>query len=194
MLDSNKPQIRPISLSSRDAGRYLRKLEDFLGSQNIKQRIQEVEHAIEKEPGKIYRRYWLYPQLGWWLGLRDALQIRASGKVFRDVRISPRMRNTLGTAVKIAHLYSSMPESKRCEFKQRLLGQEHLTPILHEIDVAAHFWQLGYNIEWFDTKVPLGWRSPEFIASIEQSQIEVECKAKTVDAGRMVERKRFYRL
>src|SRR5262249_14851583 len=129
MLGRNKPQIRPISLSSRDAGKYLRKLEEFLGSQNIKRRIQEVEHILEIEPGKIYRRYWLYPQLGWWLGLRDVLQIRASGKVIRDDRISSRMRNTLGTAVKIAHLYSSMPESKRNEFKQRLLGQEYLTPV-----------------------------------------------------------------
>ena len=121
MLDKNKPQIRPISLSSRDAGKYLRKLEDFLGSQKIKQRIQEIKHVIEKESGKIYRRYWLYPQLGWWLGLRDALQTRDSGKAFRDDRISPRMRNTLGTAAKIAYLHSSIPESKRSEFKQRLL-------------------------------------------------------------------------
>jgi len=194
MLDKDKLRIRAISLSNRDVSKYLNKLEKFLGSQNIRKRIQQLEHTLKIESGKIYRRYWLCPQLGWWLGLRDALKLRDSGKVFRDDRISPRMRDSLGTAAKIAHLFYSMSESKRSEFKQRLLGSEHLTPVLHEIDVAAHFWQLGYDIDWVASKASFGQRTPEFIASIGESQIEVECKTKNVDSGRMIERKTFYRV
>jgi hypothetical protein len=104
------------------------------------------------------------------------------------------MRKCLDTAVQIAHLYSEMPHSKRDEFKQRLLSNGSIIPVLTEIDTAAHFWQLGYDIEWIKAGAKSGTRSPEFLASREGTKIEVECKSKTIDAGRMVVSQHFYRL
>jgi hypothetical protein len=87
-----------------------------------------------------------------------------------------------------------MPQSTRDEFKQRLLSNGSMAPILTEIDAAAHLWQLGYKIEWIKSGSKSGTRSPEFLATREGTKIEVECKYKTIDAGRMVVSRSFYRL
>jgi hypothetical protein len=195
MPQGSGPKIRNIEATDREVSKYLGKLEKFLGVQNVEQRIKRVERTLEIETGLIYKRFWLDRQLEWWLGFRDARRVRSAGKVFHaSGRVTPQMRKCLDTAVQLAHLYNEMPQSKRDEFKQRLLANGSIIPVLTEIDTAAHFWQLGYDIEWIKAGAKSGTRSPEFLASRERTKIEVECKSKTIDAGRMVISQHFYRL
>lgn len=195
MPEGSGPKMRIIEATDREIDKYLNKIEKFLGAHNVEQRIKKVERTLEIETGPIYKRYWLYRQLEWWLGFRDARRLRSTGKIFHAPgRVTPQMRKCLDTAVKLAYLYSEMPQSKRDEFKQRLLSDGPIIPVLTEIDTAAHFWQLGYDIEWIKAGAKSETRSPEFLASREGTKIEVECKSKTIDAGRMVVSQHFYRL
>jgi len=104
------------------------------------------------------------------------------------------MDRPLQTAVKLSSLHKSLTESKRREFRSRFLANDVIEPTLFEIDVAGHFMQLGYEIEWFEARSDSGERTPEFIAKKKSNEIEVECKAKSADAGRRIERASFYRL
>jgi hypothetical protein len=181
--------------TARERSRYLLKLEQFLGTQNVERRIKAVGHALQSEPGPIYKQFWLYPQVAWWLGLRDARQLRAQGKAFHAPgRVTPRIDLCLETAVQIAYLYSTMPQRTRQDFQRRLLAKDPLRPVLTELHTAAHFWQMSYDITWIDPSGTSHKRSPEFLASREGTVIEVECKSQTVDAGRMVGSPHFYRL
>ena len=111
------------------------------------------------------------------------------------LRLSGRVKGIalpIETAAKMSVLHGSMPESKRSELRQRILGSDYLTPILMEIDMAAHFYQMGFEVEWLELRV--GQRTADFICRSQKAIYEVECKSKTVDAGRMVARPRFYRL
>ena len=82
MAEGKRPKIRDIEVTDSEIGKYLNKLERFLGVHNVEQCIKKVERAIEIEAGLIYKRYWLYQQLEWWLGFRDARRLRSSGKAF----------------------------------------------------------------------------------------------------------------
>jgi hypothetical protein len=181
--------------TDRERSRYLQKLEQFIGTHNVERRIKAVEHALQSEPGPIYKQFWLYPQIAWWLGLRDARQLRAQGKAFHAPgRVTQRIDLCLETAVQIAYLYSTMPPRTCQDFQRRLLSKDPLRPVLTELNTAAHFWQMRYDITWSDPSGSSHKRSPEFLATREGTVIEVECKSQTVDAGRMVGSQHFYRL
>ncbi|MDZ7845248.1 MAG: hypothetical protein U5K99_10660 [Anaerolineales bacterium] len=85
-------------------------------------------------------------------------------------------------------------KNKRSEYRSRILSDDILEPTLFEIDCAAHFFQLGYEIDWFESKSDEHIRTPEFIAKKDDMEIEVECKTKKADAGRRIERRYFYRI
>jgi len=182
------------SLEIRDyrAGRYFRRLIKFLGPEGIDQRLLKIDKQIQSASG-IYLRNWVIPRAAWWLGLKEARAIIQRNGSFRRA-ITILMERPLQTALKLSILHSTLSESKCNEFRSRILADDILEPTLFEIDTAAHFWQLGYDIEWFVNRSDSGERTPEFIAKRNGNEIEVECKSKQADSGRRVERAAFYRL
>ena len=72
--------------------------------------------------------------------------------------------------MKLAYLYDGMSQNKRDFFKQRLLSEDRITPVLTETDTAFHFLQLGYDIEWVEAGAESGKRSPDFLASREEKR------------------------
>jgi len=180
-----------IEIHDYSAGKYFRRLEAFLGSEGIEQRLASIELELHTEQG-MYLREWVYPRLAWWLGFRDARGIMARGGSFRRA-VQPLMELPLMTAAELSLLHSSMPEWKSREFASRLLTDDILDPTLFEIHCAAHFASRGYKIQWFESQSKGGRRTPEFIAKKGEIEVEVECKAKKADAGRRMERASFYR-
>jgi hypothetical protein len=128
-----------------------------------------------------------------WLGLRDAMKHLGAGRSFACA-ITQAMKRPIELAAKIMAMKTNMPYSKLQELRSRLLNGNYLEPILFEVDTAAHFWQLGYEVEWVSSSVRDGVRSPEFIARSEHHELEVECKHQSADSGRRVIRPKFYRL
>jgi hypothetical protein len=76
MSKGSGPKIRNIEIADREAGKYLNKLEGFLGTQNVERRIKKDKRALEIETGLIYKDFWLNRRLEWWLGLRDIRRLR----------------------------------------------------------------------------------------------------------------------
>jgi len=185
------PQRQPLELHDYSAGRYFRYLEDFLETKEIDKRMAAIQREVQIESG-VYKRDWVIPKRAWWLGFEQARDILRKNGSFRRA-ITPAIEPSLLTAVKMWRLGKSMPDWKKEEFKSRILGDDVLTPTLFEIDVAAHFYELNYEIDWFEPESEDGQRTPEFVALRKDSELEVECKAKQADSGRRVERAAFYR-
>lgn len=173
------------------AGHYFRQLESFLGTMGIERRLASVDLALQTE-SDVYLRNWVLPRLSWWLGIREAREIiQRNGSFRRGVTLL--MERPLQTAIKLSKFHRTMPDWKKEEFRSRILSKNFLDPTLFEIDCSAHFWQLGYDIEWFESQSDLDMKSSEFIAKGNGHEFEVECKAKQVDAGRRIERDLFYK-
>ena len=183
---------RSLEIHDYRAGQYFRRLIKFFGPEGINQRLSKIDKQIQSASG-IYRRNWVIPRAAWWLGLKEARAIIQRNGSFRRA-ITILMERPLQTAVKISILHRTLTASKRNEFRSRILADDILEPTLFEIDTAAHFWQLGYDIEWFENRSDSGERTPEFIARRKGFEFEVECKSKKADAGRRIERAAFYRL
>lgn len=186
--------LRSIQIFDTVAKEYFEYLEEFLGDKAVANRIQRVERAIQYEKNQVvYLRYWLLPNASFWLGIKEARDYISKGKAFAG-NISANMMQPIELAAKLRILESSMSEIVKREFRARIINGDYLAPVLYEINTAAHFWQLGYNIQWFDPPVTPGERVPEFMAVSEENQFEVECKSRRSDAGRRVLRPTFYRL
>ncbi|MFC2053374.1 hypothetical protein ACFLV7_03625 [Chloroflexota bacterium] len=183
---------RSLEIDINRAGRYFRRLILFLSPDGINQRLSKIDKQIQSASG-IYLKNWVIPRAAWWLGLKEARAIIQRNDSFRGAT-SILMERPLQTAVKLSILHNTFTASKSIEFRSRILADDILEPTLFEIDTASHFWQLGYDIEWFENRSDSGERTPEFIAKRNDHEIEVECKSKQADSGRRIERATFYRL
>lgn len=183
---------RTFEVYDYSAGRYFKPLEQLLGPSEVDRRLARIDREIRIESG-IYLDQWVIPRRSWWLGLREALDLMRNSRSFKR-SITPAMERPLQTAVKLYRLDPGMPDWKRDEFRSRILSDEYMEPVLFEIDIASHYWLLGYDIEWIESRSDTGERTPEFAALSNEKELEIECKAKQADAGRKVERASFYRL
>lgn len=181
-----------FEIHDREAGRYFRHLEDFLGSGNVDNRIAKIERELGVEKG-IYRLKWLTPRRQWWLGFKEGRNHMRDGKTFRG-KLTGLMREPLKTAIKISNLYKFMDNRVIREYASRILTDDNMMPTFFEIDVAAQLCLLDYSIEWSNPITNSPVRVPEFMAKKGKVAVEVECKTKSIDAGRKVERPQFYRL
>lgn len=181
-----------LEVHDSQAGRLFKRLEAFLEPMAIDKRISQIRRELRIEKG-TYREKWVLPNRSWWLGFQEARDLLRTGKSLRG-NLTNRMLRPCRTAAEINLLFSSMQEYKRKELRSRILNADNLNPVLFEISAAAQFKLDGYSIEWSDTASPSAATAPEFIAISSDREFEVECKTKRADAGRRVERPRFYRL
>lgn len=187
-------RARDIDMNTREARRYVQRLVEFLGNAAVESRLHRMDEEFRKErPNPHYRRYWLEPRRAWWLGLQEALKLDRDGLSLRH-RVSPNIEVLLHSARKLAMLFPGMPTWKRVEYRSRLLRDPDPTPVLFELDVAAHYALEGHRIDWIESGEKEGRRTAEFIAVGPSVEIEIECRAKSINSGRKVWRENFYRL
>jgi hypothetical protein len=183
---------RELAVHDTEAHEFVDFLVNFLGQKRVFDRIRRAHRVISLERGN-YLEYWVRPIYSFWLGLEAAMaHIKDHGTLAEA--LSREMFYPIELAAKLRHFSRSMPEIRLNEFRSRILTSDYLPPVFLEIDTAAHYWQLGYEIEWPSPPEDQGIRISEFIASEGAINVEVECKSQAPDSGRMVARPRFYRL
>lgn len=182
---------RSIVVNIPDIPRYMEFLEEYLGVEEVNQRLKKINRAIKIESG-TYLHYWLLPNSIFWLGLEEARQLSANKTRYNKRPQS--LERTIEIAAKLQALDYSMSPRVRNDLRARILNNEDLSPIFFEIDTAAHFWQLGYDVEWAEPVDKPRSRIPEFTLTNGKNKVEVECKSKQADAGRKISRPNFYRL
>ena len=79
----------------------------------------------------------------------------------------------------------------RNELKGAILDDDTVKSVLFELDIATHFFRCGYDVGFIDFA---GEANYDLMISDGTTFIEVECKRKSVDAGRKIARREFYLL
>ena len=182
---------RELEVRDYRAAHYFRQVFALLGETEIEARLSRLDLQIRSEKG-LYLREWVLPRQSWWLGIKKAKEMPRRNDSFRRA-LEPQLEKPLQTAVKLSRFHTSMPDWKKQEFRARLLADDYPDDTLFELDTAGHYFALGYEVEWFESRSGEGKRSPEFIARAGPYEFEVECKAKQADSGRKIERAAFYR-
>jgi len=182
---------RPLDVYSDDAISHFYFLEDYFGTEEIEDRIEQINRAIQIESG-VYLRYWLLPNSHFWLGIQEARKLIRK-RTFPNI-IPPQFERPIEIAAKLRILRKSMSSRVWCDFKKNILGSDYLSPLFFELDTAANFWQMGYDIKWCEPSEEQKSQIPEFVIISGNRRIEIECKLKKVDTGRKIVRSSFYKL
>ncbi len=176
--------------TEHDARQSLNRLLDFLGGSKFTRKFAALRLEAQSSQG-LYLEKWVKPKNLWWTQLEKAIAFDEKGRRFTH-RLN-EVHWPFETGKKISEFYTDMSPSKRNELRGRILGNDDIRPVLLEIDMAAHFLQMGFHVDWLESTAE-GERTADFVCKKKDFTYEVECKSKTVDAGRMVERPHFYRL
>jgi len=75
--------------------------------------------------------------------------------------------------------------------KGSVIDDESAKGFLFELDLAIHFFRLGYDVRFADLE---GIGQYDLLVSDGETELEVECKRKSIDAGRKIKKGDFYLL
>jgi hypothetical protein len=92
-------------------------------------------------------------------------------------------------------LLNRMAQDASANFLHRLKGSifddDGIKGFLYELDLAIHFFNQDFNVTFIDLE---GWGTYDLLVAKENFEMEIECKRKSIDAGRKIKKGDFYRL
>ena len=139
----------------------------------------------------LYRENFVRPRQYLWIGTRDILKSLRDGS-FSLKSATPTVIAALHHLASMHNVLHTMPSWKKNEFRTRLMDKSGGDiPALIEIVAASRFVNHGGAIRWI-AEQSSGERIFDLLVNFKGEKLEVECKAKTVDAGRKLERAAIY--
>jgi hypothetical protein len=101
----------------------------------------------------------------------------------------------LSFAFFLTEVHRRLPPKAQTELQRRLFGSlkgsNSLAPIVHEMTVACHLMNRGWDVAFHDLEEGEGY---DYLARNGTDEIEVECKRASADTGRKVHRNDFGKL
>lgn len=178
-----------IELSDSEIPSILKCFRSFVGKERLERRIELADKMIASA-SPTYRAQFVRPRQSLWTGTRELIRLVESGLLGRE-HLTPTAVVSLHYMATIRNVVHTMPSWKKAEFRSRLtdkVGGD--IPALVEIIAASRIVTLGGSVKWIPEN-DRG-RTFEMLVSYKGQKLEVECKAKSVDAGRKVARGDFY--
>lgn len=173
-----------------EAGAVLLRLAPIIGKPRLTRRAEELHARIGANP--ILHDY---------LSSKHAVEL-AIDRLFRRQRLTGRgPRNfrdgataeAMSFAFALTEVHRRLPREAQIKLQQRLYGslkgENSLAPIVHEMTVAVHLMNRGWDVEFHDLEKG----GFEYIARNGAKEIEVECKRVGADTGRKIHRNDFHR-
>jgi len=178
-----------IEFSDSQIPSILKCFRSFVGKERFERRTELADKMIAFA-SPTYRAQFVRPRQSLWLGTRELLRLVESGNLGRE-HLTQTAVVSLHYLATIRNVIHTMPSWKKAEFRSRLtdkVGGD--IPALVEIMAASRIVTLGGTVKWIPEN-DRG-RSFEMLVSYKGQKLEIECKAKSVDAGRKVARGDFY--
>ena len=119
-------------------------------------------------------------------GIAEYLKLDMQGKMLRKHATDQLMK--ICWYLKVCNaLFYAHPELSQ-HLRAILIDDSAVRSFLFELDIATHFFRLGLDVRFTDLE---GREQFDLLISDGQSELEVECKTKSADAGRRVTREKF---
>ncbi len=178
-----------IEFKESEIPSILKGFRSFVGKERLERRTQLADKLIASA-GPTYKELFAQPRQSLWLGTRELIRLVEGGRLGREPLTSVAVMS-LHHMASIRNVVHTMPSWKRAEFRSRLTDKAGGDiPALIEIAAASRAVTLGGSLKWVPEKD--GARAFEMLVSYRGEKLEIECKAKSVDAGRQVARGDLY--
>jgi hypothetical protein len=118
------------------------------------------------------------------------LTFEREGKSFRK-HATPDLMKACGYLKVINAVFHQSETAVTQKVKSILFDDDTARAFLFDLDIAINFFRRGYEVQFIDLQ-DLG--TFDLLVSDGRSELEVECKTKSVDAGRKITRSNFYLL
>lgn len=115
------------------------------------------------------------------------LTLEREGKLFWK-HATPDLMKACGSLKVINAIFHESSDAIVQKLKSILFDDETARAFLFDVDIAIHFFRRGYDVQFADLQ---GLETFDLLVSDGHSELEVECKTKSVDAGRKITRSKF---
>jgi hypothetical protein len=175
----------------RDAHREFRRFLDNFGRKNWERKIAKI-HALPafRSPSPNTYRNYLANRNPLTRDIEVYLNIDREGKLLQK-HLTLELMKTCGHLKIINALFHQCETSVSDKIKSILLDDETVRSFLFELEISTHFFACGLDVQLVDLQ---GLGTFDLLVSDGKSELEVECKTKSADAGRKITRHNFYLL
>jgi hypothetical protein len=162
----------------------------FVGKEQLTRRTELADKMVASG-GQIYGERFVRPRQALWLGTRELFRLVEEDRLGKEP-LTPAALLALHHLATIRNVVHTMRSWKRADLRGRLTDKSGGDiPALIEIATASRAVTLGGTVKWVPEKI--GNRTFDIEVSYKGQELEIECKAKSVDAGRRIARGDFYR-
>jgi len=179
------------AILDKDAHKEFRKFLETTGKVNWEKKIAKINSRRLLSPPSLnaYFNYLAgrHPLIE---HIETYLKLERDGKLLRK-HATPELMKACGYLKVINALFYQSGSAVATKLHSIVVDDDTARSFFFELDMAIHFFRRGYDIEFVDL-----WDLGTFdlLVSDGQTELEVECKTKSADAGRKITRPNFYLL
>ena len=176
-------------LSDRDVGKTYRRFLKWTRQNTWIDKIDKRRKMQKLSGLDLYGQYWAQknPLL---VAIEKYLSLESSAQSVRK-HVDPEMAEAAGYLMVINEIAHKGDDSVRRRLMGFLLDDNAVKAFLFEVQLAIHFFHRGHDVQFMDLEDKAHY---DLLVSNGSEEIEVECKRKSADAGRKINRADFYLL
>ncbi len=178
-------KLASVDLNVQSFGREIKRFLSIIDRKHWERQIEKIKAS----EGIFFKNYYLLKRNPLLEGIEQYNLLNNQGKSIwkhRSPEIDFLARN--------AFIINRVVHSANASVKKQILGKlscDDIRPILHELSIAISFLSNGFEVEFSEYE---GNTRYDFNVVRDSIEAEVECKWKSVDAGRKIKRGAFYSL
>lgn len=181
-------RLKSVDLIDRKMEGEIERFLDFTEHDYWRKLIEK----IDKVDGRFYKELYLLKRNPFVRPLKQYFQLIEKGKSIWK-HTSEDLINITRHVFIINRAAHNLNANGKNYIKGRLHDEEGIRPFLFELQIATHFFRLGLDVDFLEYEASDTYRKTfEFLVSGDRIEREVECKWKSVDAGRKITRPGFY--
>jgi hypothetical protein len=183
---------RAPELVDRQMEREIERFLEFTGRDVWKDQIEKLNQQLSS-PKFYFYKVWLRDRSTFLIALGEYLELVKQGKsIWRNA--SPLLKYYS----KQLFILNFVAKNS-CEIaKKKILGKfrtpKEINSFLFELQIATHFLIKGFDVLFVDLESSGKGQTFDFLIESDGTEGEIECKRKSVDAGRKITREGFYLL
>jgi hypothetical protein len=118
------------------------------------------------------------------------LSLEREGKLLRN-HATPDLMKACGYLKVMNAIFHQLEGASVRKLQAILFDDDTVRSFLFELDIAINFFHRGYEVQFADLQ---DFGTYDLLVSDGQTELEIECKTKSADAGRKITRSNFYLL
>lgn len=179
-------------LIDRNMGREIERFLEFTGRKFWEGQIEKLRQQLSSKKFHFYKG-WLRKRNPFLLPLEEYFQLTKEGKsIWKNA--SPRLKYFAKQTCVLNILVRNLSSLAKNKILGELRDPSGIRSFLFELQIATHFLVRSFEVYFLDLESSSEQVSFDLLAKTQNTEIEIECKRKSYDAGRKITREGFYLL